>query len=352
MPPEIVTPPVVPDDEFAGAFDLISEAANKAAGGEDKAAGQIEADSVKTPEELAAEVETKRVADEAAKKVADDAAALEAANAGKTPEQIAEETEAARVAEETRVAEEAAKKTAQPVEDDLVARLAKVLKKDENADAAAEEAERVRQAELTARRTAIPQMSVEDLGVLTAFEKEFPEVAKAQTVLMKQGLTVATKHIFNQVEAYYAEKYKTDVEPFIEVVRNLAGRTHLGDLVTAVPDYAKVPFADVEKWIAKQPDYLQPGFAHVMERGTVEQVKDLVARFYQSTGQKMPSAAPDPVKVAADAAVAATRTKAAAALAPVANKRTGAVAAAEPTDFDGGFAAAMVSLAADDKFTR
>lgn len=350
----MVDVPVV--DEFEAAFKQISEADNVA-----NAAGKT-LDNADVPligavEKTAEQVEAERVATEAAAATA----AAEAAAAVKTPEQVAAEAEAAAAATAAETAAAAAKG-----DDDLVKRLASVLgRADPAADAArvAEaarvESERAATAEAAAARARqqSPQLSPEDLATVQAFEKDFPDVAKAQAIVRRAEYRQIVGHVFEEVEKAFNER----VAPIAALVQNLAERTHVGDLKTVVPDYDKLDVAKLSEWVTKQPAYLRGGMDQVMKSGSAEDVKDLVTRFYSETGVKQP-VVPDPAAAAAAAAeavkVAAAETarkKAIAALAPVPAKRGDSTAPPDPTDFAGAFemfSKELVAKEGSDRFTR
>jgi hypothetical protein len=331
------------DEIFAESFALISEADRK-----EETVSKEQLDKItpeKTPEEIAAEAKTAE--DAAALKAEQDAAA--AANAGKTPEQIAEEAEVVRItAENQRLAAEAAKKTAQPSQEDdaLLGRLAKLVQKDASAEAAAA-AEAVRQQEAARQRAPTPQMSEQDLEAYNKYVADFPDVAANEARIRRTEYPLVTRHIFNEVETYVQKRLEQEVMPYVEIIKTMAERMHLGDLKQAIPDYDKIPFDKLNEWVAAQPDYLQDGMKYVLKSGTQAQATDLLKRFQTETGL-IPSKA---AAVAAPDPAAAARAKAAKALAPTDSKRAGAVAAADPTDYDGAFDHFSKLLKAeDDKF--
>ena len=171
--------------------------------------------------------------------------------------------------------------------------------------------------------------SDDELKFITDYEKEWPDVARAEALRRRAE--------YRQVVGYVFQEISKELQPLAQMVRSLSERTHLGDLHTAVPDYDTTR-DQVISWAQKQPVYLQPAYKHVIERGTVDEVADLIQRWRRDTGV-----------VAAAPAAAAARPKeielpraaqrAAAALAPVASKRSTPITQANPEDFDGAFAA-------------
>ena len=343
--------PNVPLDDFEAAFSQISEA---------DAAGKTVAPADIKPavEKTAEQVEAERVAAEA---TAAETTAAEAAK-NKTPEELAAEAEAAAAvkATEDAAAAEAAKVAAAQGDDDLIKRLASVIKRaDPQADeAAARAAETQRatqaaaaEAERAAKANQAPQLSAEDLAIVQAFEKDFPDVARAQAIVRRAEYRQVVGHVFSEVEKAFNER----LAPIAQLVQNLAEREHVGDLRSVVPDYDKLDVAKLVEWVGKQPAYLRSGMDMVMKSGSAEDVKDLVIRFHTETGVRQGAGVQDPAAAVASAAADKARKTAVASLAPVNTKRSGAVAAAAPTDFSGAFddfAKALVAQEGNDRFTR
>jgi hypothetical protein len=84
------------------------------------------------------------------------------------------------------------------------------------------------------------------------------------------------------------------LNPLRETTEALATRTHYTDIEQKIGSYDDSLRDQVETWIGSQPDYLQSAYNDVINRGTSEQVVDLVARFRKETGQ----VAPQPTKAA------------------------------------------------------
>ena len=337
-------------DDFEAAFAQISEADNagKTVKPEDiKAAPVVE----KTAEQIAAETAAMETA----------AAAKAEADAVKTESTANIEPLSAETPQKT-PAELASEKNAG--DQDLVARLATLIKgadpqatAREVAAAAQAEAQRIadtRAAEDAARAQQTPQLSASDLALVQQVEKDFPDVARAQAIVRRAEYHQVVRHIFNEVEKANAAK-DAQLAPFLQLVQNLAERTHVGDLRTVVPDYDKLDPAKLHAWVETQPAYLKGAYDQVLTRGTAADVKDLVARFYAETGMKQPTTIVDPKVAAAAAAAETARKKAITALTPVASSRAGPPAGEAPHDFDGAFsefAKALVANEGADRFSR
>jgi hypothetical protein len=200
------------------------------------------------------------------------------------------------------------------VGDDILGRLAGLLKQGatEQPPPKAEEPE--------------PPFSPEDMAFIDAYVKDFPDVAKAESIIRRGEYKAVASYIFAEVAR--------ELQPIVHMVRTLSERTYLGDLQTAVPDYGSVRDKVIE-WAQNQPPYLKAAYDHVIKSGTVDEVADLIKRYQKDTGTAAPAAAAAAVEKPAPELAPAVR-KAVAALAPVNSKRSVPVAAA-PADFESAF---------------
>jgi hypothetical protein len=326
-----------PVDEFSAAFAQIT-AAEAAATTGSAAPGKTVTEGEASPKVAAPGVadEGEAARDAAATKAKADADA--AAAAGITePDDAAKEAE--RVAAEAKAAEDAAKAAAAGPkidDDELVRRLAGLIK---NPPAPA-------RAEQTTQ-TVEPfkaEVSPEAQAVIAEYMKEYGDIAKGEQAVRAVEYQHLLNFAFTQIQAAFQPKF--------DQLQALMERTHLGDVQARVPDYNATREAVVE-WVAKQPPYVKVAYEYVIERGTAEEVQDLVARYKAANpptpeqlaataaaeAAKVGTVAPPKVAVVdpAKAAQAAAVARAAAALAPVGSKRTGAVPQAEPTNFDDAF---------------
>jgi hypothetical protein len=135
---------------------------------------------------------------------------------------------------------------------------------------------------------------------------------------------------------YIFAEVSKELQPLMATVQELAARTQLGDLETAVPDYNNELVDKVTTWAKTQPAYLQPAYDQVIQRGSVEDVKHLVAQYRQATGDTV---TPQPAAIPAAAPTLAPAVKrAAAALAPVKSIRSAPPSAGlDPNNFDAAF---------------
>jgi hypothetical protein len=172
--------------------------------------------------------------------------------------------------------------------------------------------------------------SPDERKALEGYLKEWPDVAKAEALMRRAE--------YRQFAQYIEQSVIARLTPIVQTVQTLSERTQLTDLRQEVTDYDDVRDKVVE-WVDKQPAYLKPAYMHVVQQGTVGEVRDLIERYRRDSGATAPvaSAAP-PAAAPAQKGPAPAVKQAAAALAPVSSKRSG-VAQAEPTDFDSAFEA-------------
>lgn len=182
----------------------------------------------------------------------------------------------------------------------------------------------------------------EELTALSEYEKNWPDVHKAETLKRKGEYNDLMRFVFNEVAQYVA--------PLFEQVRAVGNTLHLSELTTKVPDYTENLEAEVNNWIGTQPAYLQPAYNHVMKSGTSDEVADLIGRYRAATGT-----APAPAQPAAPAAMApavppaapaaapkntelsSAAKQAAASLAPVSGERSHVPQGEDQQDFESAF---------------
>ena len=172
--------------------------------------------------------------------------------------------------------------------------------------------------------------SDEDKQFLAEYEKDWPDVAKAEALRRRAEYRDLVKYVFNEVAH--------ELRPLSDMVRSMSERTHLDDLYTNVGDYDQVRDKVVD-WVGTQPPYLQAAYNHVIQNGTVDEVVDLINRYRQATGDSLTQqAAPQAAPRKVDTELPSATKQAAASLAPVSSKRSAVIQADDPNDFESAFA--------------
>lgn len=175
-----------------------------------------------------------------------------------------------------------------------------------------------------------------ETAALKSFYDEWPDVAKAQELMLRGLAHQVTNHIFGQISA--------TIGPKLAMLEELATARQVDDLKAAVPDYSDELVDKVTKWVDTQPSYLKTAYTRVIQEGTADEVTDLVSRYKAATGTSVAPAGTPPVAAPKTPVVVPKPVnKAIEALAPINTKRSGAPAS-EPVDFDSAFAAFAKSV--------
>jgi hypothetical protein len=173
-----------------------------------------------------------------------------------------------------------------------------------------------------------PLYTEEETKFLQEYEKDWPDVAKAEALRRRQEYHQLVGFVFGEVAK--------ELKPLLETVNVLATRTHLSELQSTVTDYDTVRDKVID-WVGTQPKYLQAAYQRVIQEGTVDEVADLVERYKRETGAVAKPAAPASRK--RDTELPPAAKQAAAALAPVGSKRSAVVTGIDPSDFGSAFEA-------------
>lgn len=184
--------------------------------------------------------------------------------------------------------------------------------------------------------TEAPLYSNQELTILAGFAKEWPEVAEAQTILLN-GLAKSVK-----AEVY--REIALGMAPHIRQLGVLINNAQYDDVERRVPGYEAV-IPKVTEWANSQKvGYLKAAYTGVIEGGTPEEIEHLIGEWRKATGDTTGTTPATPVKAAEDQTLSPAAKKAAARLAPVVGKQSGAIAG-EPQTFDAGFEQALKLLA-------
>lgn len=188
----------------------------------------------------------------------------------------------------------------------------------------------------------------DELAVITEYEKNWPDVSKAEQLKRRAEYSDIFKFVFSEMQKYVA--------PAFDQLRVIGNNLHMGELKAAVPDYSDTLESDVTAWIGTQPAYLQAPYKQVMQGGTSEEVADLIGRYRATTGVAPAAAPAAPAPAAAPgvppkASAAAPKTElsnaakqAAASLAPVSGDRSQVPQGEDPQDYQSAFAKHAASM--------
>ena len=170
-----------------------------------------------------------------------------------------------------------------------------------------------------------PAFTQEEAAFLAEYEKEWRDVAKAESLKRRAENDALVRYMFNEIASVF--------RPMEQNLQRLLQQAQLAELRGVVPEYDSVR-DNVVAWAEKQPTYLRAAYQHVIQQGTAEEIADLVSRYNKELGNS-PAPAPQQKSVTE---LPMSAKQAAATLAPVSSKRS-AVAAVEPDkgDFDSAF---------------
>tara|TARA_R110000868_G_scaffold19150_2_gene82777 strand:+ start:2239 stop:3117 length:879 start_codon:yes stop_codon:yes gene_type:complete len=263
---------------------------------------------------------TAKVAEEQAK-VAEPAPAQPVETVAETPaeEPVAEPVEAEAVAEEVEPEPEPAPQGS--IEDEsMLRRLADLVK---------QAPEPAPQQQYAQPEPAAPApYTPEEQKFLETYEKDWPDVAKAESLRRRSE--------YQQLVGYVFQEVAKVLQPQMETVRTLSEQTHLQHLQSAVGDYDDIRDRVID-WANNQPTYLQAAYQRVIQQGTVDEVTDLISRYRQETGSSQTTRA-KPAPTRREAELPTIAKQAAQSLAPVSSKRSAVIAGDDPNDFESAFA--------------
>jgi hypothetical protein len=172
--------------------------------------------------------------------------------------------------------------------------------------------------------------SPEEKTALAAFQKDWPDVARA--------MEVRERALAQQLVGYVFQEVANTIRPLFSQVQSVSEQSQIEQISALIPDYAAIR-EPMLQWIEQQPAYLKPAYEYVRDRGTAQEVYDLSQRFKQAIGAAVSAPQPtvSPVARVEEPSLPAAARKAVASLAPVGSKRSVVVQGNDPGDFDGAF---------------
>jgi hypothetical protein len=182
------------------------------------------------------------------------------------------------------------------------------------------------------------QLEDDEKTALKEFEKEWPDIAKAQEIAVKRAAYNVAQYVFDSL----AKVYNPTLKRFSELSDLMQEQLTVGALRGAHSDYDQIQ-DDVAKWADTLPSFMRKAALETIESGTVEEVNDLIVEYKKTHPTTATQAAviasaalaPKPTELSAAAKKAATK------LSAVGSKRTTPVAEADANDFDGAWADAL-----------
>lgn len=118
-----------------------------------------------------------------------------------------------------------------------------------------------------------------DDAALAEVAQDWPTIYKAQQAQMK-ALRAEMAQMMEKVK----QEVRGDFAPVTQAVADSAQERFLQTIVTVHPD-SKELLPEVEKWIAKQPAFLQTAYNNALDNGSARDVVELYSTFKAQTGR-------------------------------------------------------------------
>lgn len=182
-----------------------------------------------------------------------------------------------------------------------------------------------------------PIYSDEDIAALAAYEKDWPDISKAEELKRRKEYRELLQYAFAEVARVYG--------PAIQSMQESDANGHYNEIVTAHADYDKI-VEPVKAWVKEQSPARRAAFTSIVTEGSADEIIDLIDLYKQAKGIAAPPAVASPPVVATPAAPAPAAPdtgtppaakQAAQRLSVVNSKRTAAVVTSDPNDFDAAF---------------
>jgi len=118
-----------------------------------------------------------------------------------------------------------------------------------------------------------------DDAALAEVAQDWPTIYKAQQAQMK-----AIRSEMAQMMEKVRQEVRGDFAPVTQAVADSAQEKFLQSIVSVHPD-SKELLPEVEKWIGKQPAFLQTAYNNALDNGTARDVVELYSTFKMQTGR-------------------------------------------------------------------
>lgn len=181
----------------------------------------------------------------------------------------------------------------------------------------------------------LPIYTDEEKSFIAQYEKDWPDITKAEALKRKAEYQYLVKHVFSEVNRVWG--------PLLErgsaVAETVAENETINYIRSAHDDYDESLYNDVHKWVAGLTGIRRKIAEATITEGEPQDVIDLITEFKTATGRKprvVADAAPAPASAPAASVteISAAAKKAASAMSVVDSKRTVVVQAPDPNDFD------------------
>jgi hypothetical protein len=178
----------------------------------------------------------------------------------------------------------------------------------------------------------------EEMAAVKEFEKEWPEIAKAEGYRRKADNYNLVQYVFAEV----SRVYDAQLARMQEMIDALSDKATIDTIRTAHNDYETI-YDDVVSWAKTLPSSFRIGALQTMEQGTPEEVSELIAEYKKQKGLTGKAGVPQPSEPKdKEPQLSAVAKKAAQSLQVVQSRRTApASTASDPNDFEGAWKEAV-----------
>lgn len=189
-----------------------------------------------------------------------------------------------------------------------------------------------------------PIYSDEEREFISNYEKEWPDITKAEALKRRGEYHHLVKHVFSEVQRVWG--------PLLErgsaAAETVAENETINIIRGVHNDYDEALYNDVHRWVEGLTGIRRRVAEATIAEGEPQDVIDLISEFKTATGRKprvVADAAPAPASAPAASVteISAAAKKAASAMSVVDSKRTAVVQATDPNDFDGAWDEAVGS---------
>ena len=119
-------------------------------------------------------------------------------------------------------------------------------------------------------------VSEDDRKVIDEYESEWSEVSQAEQIKRDAQLRHMQDVVYSDVTSALA--------PIVEEIQRSKVEAHFNAIRQVHSDFDDIR-ENVAEWVNEQPEFLRPAFEQVLQKGSAQQVNELIATYKQSTGK-------------------------------------------------------------------
>ena len=173
-----------------------------------------------------------------------------------------------------------------------------------------------------------PAFTADEQAVISEYEKDFPDVRKAEALIRRNE--------YQQLYGYIMGQVMEQLKPVLEYVGEATNNAVVEAITSYHEDYAEI-YDDVQGWVGEQKGARRKIFDEVIKSGTPEEVAEMISLYKEEKGLTKP-AENNNVPASNSAELPSAAKQAASEMKPVSSKRTTPPASKpDQNDFEGSF---------------